>query len=165
MPDGCVRRDPECAGPKVEGYLWSTDRVGMKVLLQGFECTAFGFRKVFAQHQEKAHAVLYGEYGMSRAILAANYSMTTPLLKYRNVDWRDDSFTGDANLCNGFRHPSREGWYNGISIHPYESVFIKTSWYDQGTSLNDGVAPLRPTEMQLYSKWEVEGLARIAQGS
>lgn len=163
-PDGCIRRDPECLGPKVEGYVWATDRVGLKVLLRGFHCRAFGFRKIFAQHQEKSHAVLYGEYGMNRAILAANYSITTPLLAYRNVDWSDPSFTNNASKCNGFRAHSREGWYNGISIHPYESVFIKTSWYSQGTSLtwvgNSHVAPLRPREMPLYTKWELEGAAR-----
>ena len=38
------------------------------------------------------------------------------------------------------------------------------SWYGQGTSLDKetGVAPVRPAEMQLYSKWEVEGVARNA---
>ena len=30
--------------------------------------------------------------------------------------------------CNDNVHSSRAGLYNGISMHPYETVFVKASW-------------------------------------
>ena len=119
--DYCVVHDPGCYGPKVEGYMWATDRVGLGTLLD------HGPNKVFKQHASKVEAVLHGEYGMNRAIFAANYSIATPLLAYRGVDWSDFRRL-NSETCNGFVHPSREGSYYGISVHPLETVFIKTSW-------------------------------------
>lgn len=140
-PDGCVRRDPSCAGPKIEGYTWATDRAGLRTILAHEP-------KVFAQHVSKTKAVVNGEYGMNRAILAANYSMTTLLLAYRGVDWRNADFTNDAAACNQFEHPSREGSYFGLSVHPLETVFMKTDWAG---------APVREAETKAYTRWELHG--------
>lgn len=41
------------------------------------------------------------------------------------VDWRD---ARNWN-CNNNVHPSRHGTYDGISMHPFETVFIKASWH------------------------------------
>ena len=30
--------------------------------------------------------------------------------------------------CNNNVHPSRHGTYDGISMHPYETMFVKESW-------------------------------------
>lgn len=47
-------------------------------------------------------------------------------------------------------HPSRHGTYDGISFHPYETVFVKSSWHvaDPYTSH--------------YSKWRLMGAAGLA---
>lgn len=90
--------------------------------------------------------------------MQAGYSITTPLLAYRNVNWSDPSFTDDADRCNAFKHPSREGTYFKMSIHPLESVFIKTSWTTgDEKKYPDGVARVRPAEMKAYSRWELSG--------
>lgn len=136
--DECVRRDPGCAGPKVEGYLWATDRVGLGIVLN------HGPRKVFAQHASKEEAIINGEYAMSTAIFKANYSIATPLLAYRDVDWSDSGWIS-KRTCNSFLHPSREGSYYGMSIHPLETVFIKTS--------RAGLPRVRPQETDAYTRW------------
>lgn len=47
-------------------------------------------------------------------------SQTSP-----QVDWSDKSNWN----CNNNVHPSRHGTYDGISMHPYETVFVKASWH------------------------------------
>ena len=41
-----------------------------------------------------------------------------------DTDWRD---VANWN-CNDNVHPSRHGTYDGISMHPYETMFVKESW-------------------------------------
>ena len=48
---------------------------------------------------------------------ACRYSLDT--------DWRDPSNWA----CNDNVHPSRHGTYDGISFHPYETMFVKESWH------------------------------------
>jgi hypothetical protein len=41
------------------------------------------------------------------------------------VDWRDRRHW----RCNNNVHPSRHGTYDGITMHPYETLFLKASWH------------------------------------
>ncbi len=41
------------------------------------------------------------------------------------TDWRDERHW----RCNNNAHPSRHGTYDGISMHPFETVFLKASWH------------------------------------
>ena len=41
-----------------------------------------------------------------------------------DTDWRDQSNWA----CNDNVHPSRRGTYDGISLHLYETIFVKESW-------------------------------------
>ena len=43
----------------------------------------------------------------------------------QGLDWRDDKHWS----CNDNVHPSRHGTYDGITMHPFETVFIKASWH------------------------------------
>ena len=96
----------------------------------------------------KEEAIINGEYAMSTAIFKANYSIATPLLAYRDVDWSDAGWIS-KRTCNSFLHPSREGSYYGMSIHPLETVFIKTSWA--------GLPRVRPQETDAYTRWTLHG--------
>lgn len=51
------------------------------------------------------------------------YSVRWSVLQ--GVDWRDDKHWG----CNDNVHPSRHGTYDGITMHPFETVFVKSSWH------------------------------------
>ena len=42
-----------------------------------------------------------------------------------DTDWRDQKNWD----CNDNVHPSRHGTYGGISMHPYETMFVKESWH------------------------------------
>lgn len=41
------------------------------------------------------------------------------------VEWSEDRHW----RCNNNVHPSRHGTYDGITMHPFETVFIKASWH------------------------------------
>lgn len=56
----------------------------------------------------------------------AGYNIATLLSRYaRGIDWSDPQHWA----CNDNVHPSRAGLYDGISMHPYETVFVKASWW------------------------------------
>ena len=41
------------------------------------------------------------------------------------IDWRDRRHW----QCNNNVHPSRAGTYDGVSMHPFETLFVKSSWH------------------------------------
>ena len=108
-------------GPKVEGFFFMVDAIGLSVLEK--EGT------IFRNHATKYDAIVQGEYGVSRAILKHGYSMDCLLPKYQNIDWRDPK----NYRWNGNRHPSRKNTYFGQSIQPYEVIFHKWFWHGEET--------------------------------
>lgn len=42
-----------------------------------------------------------------------------------DTDWRDKKNWN----CNDNVHPSRHGTYDGVSMHPFETLFVKSSWF------------------------------------
>lgn len=48
-----------------------------------------------------------------------------PLIQPQDVDWRQQRHWA----CNNHVHPSRHGTYDGVSFHPFETVFVKSSWH------------------------------------
>ena len=70
--------------------------------------------------------VVKGEYGLSSVLLGAGHNIATLMARYRpGVDWRDRRHWD----CNDNVHPSRHGTYDHISMHPFETVFLKASWH------------------------------------
>jgi hypothetical protein len=129
-------------GPRVEGYCFATDRVGLGVLVrQG---------SVFADHPTKFSAIVEGEYGLTRAILAAGFTVDCLLSKYQGIDWTDPANWNQ----NENRHPSREGTYEGISIHPFEVVFHKWYWSDHPDR------PVAGEYVERYMRWKLDELRR-----
>jgi len=103
-------------GPKVEGFCFSTDKIGLEILLNE--------ETIFINHENKTKAIVDGEYGLSRAILNNGYNIDCLLYRYKNINWQDKN---NWNLNNNI-HPSREKSYFGISIHPFEVIFHKWYW-------------------------------------
>lgn len=107
-------------GPRAESWAFALDPVGLAV------ATDAG---VFGDHGCKLCAggvVLAGEYGLSSALLAAGHSVATLMARYSPaVDWADPRHWA----CNDGAHPSRAGTYDGISMHPFETLFVKASWH------------------------------------
>jgi hypothetical protein len=131
-------------GPRVEGYCFATDRTGLGVLWRD--------GNVFRDHPDPWSNIVHGEYGMSRAILGAGYSLDCLLYRYQGIDWADPANWDQ----NDHAHPSRQGTYGGISIHPFEVVFHKWFWQHHPTRL------VAHDEVAKYREWKL-GQVRAAR--
>lgn len=113
-------------GPRVEGFFFVTDKIGLDLL------RAEG--TIFNDHLTKKDAIVDGEYGASRCILGHGYSIDCMIPEYEGRDWRDV-----ANWrANGNRHPSRQGSFRGKSLDPAVVIFHKWFWSEEPKRL---VAP------------------------
>jgi hypothetical protein len=108
-------------GPKVEGFFFCTDNIGLKLLEDE--------KTVFCIHKDKVDTIVNGEYGLSNCILKNGYSIDCMLHRYQNIDWKDkNNWTLNDN-----KHPSRHKSFYGQSIDPYEVIFHKWFWHGNPT--------------------------------
>jgi hypothetical protein len=108
-------------GPKVEGFFFMTDQIGLDVI------QAKG--TVFCDHPTKYDAIVQGEYGLSNCIIEKGYSIDCMLGRYQGIVWEDPS----TYTMNKNRHPSRKNSFYGKSIQPYEVIFHKWFWHGEET--------------------------------
>jgi len=106
-------------GPKVEGFFFMTDKIGLDLLVN--EGT------IFCDHPDKYSAIVNGEYGLSNCILSNGYSIDCMLQKYQGINWRNSI---NYNI-NNHQHPSRKNSYFGTSINPYDVIFHKWYWHGE----------------------------------
>lgn len=104
-------------GPKVEGFFYMVDNIGLQLLLNQ--------QTIFCNHIDKYSAIVNGEYGLSRCILSNGYSIDCMIPEYQNIDWRDSI---NYNLNNN-NFPSRKDSFYGKSINPYDVIFHKWHWH------------------------------------
>lgn len=71
--------------------------------------------------------VVGGEYGITEVLMKKHgLNVATLMSMYpEDIDWRDSRHW----RCNNNVHPSRHGTYDSITMHPFEVVFLKTSWH------------------------------------
>jgi hypothetical protein len=105
-------------GPKVEGFFFMVDSIGLELLKNQ--------KNIFCNHKDKYSAIVNGEYGLSNVILNNGYSIDSMIPKYQNINWRDSI---NYNLNNNI-HPSRKNSFYGCSINPYDVIFHKWYWHD-----------------------------------
>lgn len=106
-------------GPKLESWAFAIDQEGLEAAIED---------GVFYTRTCKLcedGVVVKGEYGLSAALMRRGFNIDTLMAKYKKVDWRDERHWH----CNNNVHPSRHGTYDTISMHPFETVFIKASWH------------------------------------
>jgi hypothetical protein len=108
-------------GPKVEGFFFMTDSIGLNLLINE--------KTIFYNHPDKRSAILDGEYSLTKCILKHGYSIDCMLPRYQNIDWRNEA---NYNL-NENLHPSRKNTYYGYSINPYDVIFHKWFWHERDT--------------------------------
>ena len=108
-------------GPKVEGFFFMVDDIGLNLLRKE--------KKIFCDHNDKTSAILNGEYRLSKCILKNGFSIDCMLSKYQNIDWRNSH---NYKLNNNL-HPSRNNSFYGYSINPYDVIFHKWYWYNKDT--------------------------------
>jgi hypothetical protein len=105
-------------GPKVEGFFFMVDNIGLNMLKSQ--------KTIFCNHKDKYSAIVNGEYGLSNCILKNGYSIDCMLPKYQNIDWTNNN---NYNLNNN-THPSRKNSFYGCSINPYDVIFHKWYWHN-----------------------------------
>lgn len=108
-------------GPKVEGFFFMVDHIGLELLIKQ--------KTVFCNHADKISAIINGEYGLSNCILQNGYSIDCMIPKYQNIDWTNSN---NYNLNNN-KHPSRKNSFYNYSINPYDVIFHKWYWHGQDT--------------------------------
>ncbi len=108
-------------GPKVEGFFFMVDSIGLKILEDE--------KSIFRVHQNKVSAILDGEYGLSNCIFKHGYTIDCMLPPYQNVDWLDAK---NYDL-NDNKHPSRQNSFFVSSINPFDVFFHKWFWHGQPT--------------------------------
>jgi hypothetical protein len=119
------KSDPGGYGPKVEGFFFMTDSVGLELLKKE--------KTIFCNHIDKYHAVVDGEYGLSNCIIRNGYTIDCMLPRYQGIDWTDKN---NYNLNDNI-HPSRQNSNFNYSINPYDVIFHKWHWKDeQDVNLN-----------------------------
>ncbi|KAK9842595.1 hypothetical protein WJX81_008112 [Elliptochloris bilobata] len=107
-------------GPKVESWAFALDAKGLDLLMNA---GVFHLRTCKLCDDG---IVVKGEYGLSETLLGAGYNLATLMARYApDTDWREKRHWH----CNNNAHPSRHGTYDNISMHPFETVFIKASWH------------------------------------
>ena len=104
-------------GPKVEGFFFMTDKIGLDILSQK--------KTIFRNQPDKFHAIVYGEYGLSNTILSNGYSLDCMIPEYQGVNWLDKSNWNKNNL----QHPSRPKSFYGRTLNPYDLIFHKWYWH------------------------------------
>jgi hypothetical protein len=108
-------------GPKVEGFFFMVDTIGLDLLLKE--------QTIFCNHSHKSDAIVYGEYGLSNCILKNGFTIDCMIPKYQNIDWTNPK---NYNLNNNI-HPSRKNSFYNQSINPYDVIFHKWYWHNDET--------------------------------
>lgn len=106
---------PWRGNPAVSPNAWATDAVGWRILTES--------KEIFKCHFSPWDVKYFSEYGSSLAILNAGYTLDSLLTRYQGVDWGLPS----SWQCNRRVRPDFEYHYDGISITPYETIFIPMS--------------------------------------
>ncbi|GAX85977.1 hypothetical protein CEUSTIGMA_g13393.t1 [Chlamydomonas eustigma] len=109
-------------GPRIESWAYAVDQLGLRALQ---ESGAYNMRTCKGC-KGRDSIILSGEYSIGLTMIRFGYNMATLMLKYsQDVDWRDPIHW----KCNDNVHPSRHGTYDGISLNPIETVFVKSTWH------------------------------------
>lgn len=110
-------------GPRLESWAIALDQKGISAAI---EDGVFAVRTCKLCTSAAEGVVVGGEYGMTLALLKRGYNVATLMSRYaRDINWAEPKHWG----CNDNVHPSRHGTYGGIAFHPYETVFVKSSWH------------------------------------
>ncbi|PSC74038.1 hypothetical protein C2E20_2672 [Micractinium conductrix] len=133
--------------PYVLPYAWATDQEGWRLLTATPD--------VLRCHANEWEARYHSDAGASLALLSAGYNIDTLLAKYQGVDWWNQRTWG----CNARVRPDAEWTYDGISITPYETVFVPVN---QGSAQSDWSYVRQALK---YSVWREAQTTGVPQGN
>lgn len=130
-----------CKGkPHVQSMMMCMDHRGLAILRE---------EDIFMaedRHIPKDDLIDYYEIGTSTAIIDAGYNIDCLLSPYQNRDWRKENQSFFPKVPDNFDHWG-ESQYFGSTVHPFDTIFIKTNRpYQTGS-----------TPMNLESAWAEYG--------
>jgi hypothetical protein len=99
--------------PHVQSYLWALDFEGLNLLLKT--------GTIFACYEKKEDTIINGELGASQIILNSNFGIDSLMKKYQGADFRWKI----NKKCNNMVNPTFNKRVDGISLDPFEVVFVK----------------------------------------
>lgn len=110
-------KDGDAAGewrgnPFVRPHAWATDLKGLAKMLAQDE--------IFKCHKNTWDVRYHSDSGASLAILQSGWTIDTLMSRYQGVDWRSTT----SWQCNQRVPPEYEMHYDGISLNPYETIFV-----------------------------------------
>ena len=98
--------------PYVKSHAWATDAEGFARLMAQ--------RGVFRCHKNKWDNRYHSDAGAALTIFRSGWTIDSLMSRYQGVDWRSPA----TWQCNQRVPPDYENHYDGISISPYEVVFV-----------------------------------------
>lgn len=110
-------KDGDAAGewrgnPYVKSHAWATDAEGLArmVAQQG----------IFRCHKNRWDTRYHSDAGASLAMFKSGWTIDTLMSRYQGVDWKNT----ETWQCNQRVPPDLEHHYDGVSLNPYEVVFV-----------------------------------------
>jgi hypothetical protein len=98
--------------PYIKSHAWATDAEGLArmVAQQG----------IFRCHQNRWDTRYHSDAGAALALFKSGWTIDTLMSRYQGIDWRNT----ETWQCNQRVPPDLESHYDGISLNPYEVVFV-----------------------------------------
>ena len=120
--------------PHVQSYLWAFNSDTFDFLLKN--------TSVFTCHATKNDAINNAEIVASQMILKSGYGIDSLMRKYQGVDFR----LNVTEKCSNRMNPVFDKGSSGITLDPYEVVFVKTK---------DGTSPYHDNfeRVRVYENW------------
>ena len=123
--------------PHVQSFLLATDMIGLSILHKegALKC-----------YKDQSETVQFSELGASAAILKNGYNIASLMLRYADIDWR----LKRNHDCNQNVNPFPQLMYDGITINPLETLFVKTK------SLHLKANWVNVVQAHKYTQWSYE---------
>ena len=106
--------------PYVKSHAWATDAEGLArmVAQQG----------IFRCHKNRWDTRYHSDAGASLTMFKSGWTIDSLMARYQGVDWRNT----ETWQCNQRVPPDLENHYDGVSLNPYEVMFVpvKSSYAD-----------------------------------
>jgi len=99
--------------PHVQSYFWATDNKGLTLLLKD--------KNIFACHKTQVQAIYNAEIPATQVIFRAGFGIDSLMKKYQGFDFR----VNRNQDCYRMQNPTSDKNVDGISLDPFELVFIK----------------------------------------
>ncbi|KAL0939761.1 uncharacterized protein CTRU02_206371 [Colletotrichum truncatum] len=137
----------------VQSMIWATDRIGMELLLDPFQGLAASVGDGWGSREDLVGLggcyneyikAIHAEIGSTSIITGAGYKVDVMMTSYHGISTPDPR-TYCTSIPSHVQDTLREGEYFGFTIHPYETIFIKTN------------RNINPAQIEHLSRWMGNG--------